>query len=245
MRIFGLIGKSIEHSFSPGFFTDKFIKENQPDFQYKLFPLKNIEEVVQLCIANTEIQGLNVTIPYKKAVIPFLNEIDPVALEIGAVNTIKIVRDQKQIRLLGFNTDAYGFEHSCSALHRQTKALVLGTGGVALAVTFVLKQLQIPFFSVSRFPKGKFETGYNNLNDSIMQDHQIIINTTPLGMYPDVGECPPIPYKYLNSKHFLFDMIYNPAETKFLKLGRLEGATTQNGKLMLELQAERSWEIWN
>ena len=246
MRVFGLIGKSIEHSFSPGFFNQKFIREKLPDCQYKLFPLKNIEEVVRLINTNPGIRGLNVTIPFKKTVIPFLNEIYPVASEIGAVNTIKIVRDQKQIRLIGYNTDAYGFQFSCIALHyRQKKALVLGTGGAALAVKFILKRMQIPFLSVSRFPKNKFEIGYNNLDGSVMREHQVVINTTPLGMFPDVNECPPIPYRYLNSKHFLFDLIYNPTETKFLKLGRLSGATIQNGLLMLELQAERSWEIWN
>lgn len=244
MRVFGLIGKTLEHSFSPGFFDEKFTRENVPDCTYKLFTLQDAKEIYSLIRDNPEIEGLNVTIPYKKDIMPVLDWISDDAYEIGAVNTIRIRRAGGKIRLEGFNTDATGFLHACTALRNRPAALVLGTGGSAAAVQYILKQFQIPFLSVSRNPSGR-EMGYNNLNEKIVKEHQLIINTTPLGMYPDVDHFPPLPYQYFTSEHHLFDLIYNPAETLFIRKGKAAGARAQNGFLMLELQAERSWEIWN
>jgi shikimate dehydrogenase len=245
MRIFGLIGKTLEHSFSPGFFNEKFLRENHPDCSYKLFPLLSIEQIIDLAASNPEIKGFNVTIPYKQEVIPFLNEVSPDVKKLGAVNTIKIQRSAKQVKLSGFNTDTFGFQHACSGLRFRQPALILGTGGSAQAVKFVLKKFQIPFISVSRNPKGDDEISYTEVDDSIVKKHLLIINTTPLGMFPNVDAYPQIPYDLLTKNHFLYDLIYNPLETKFLRFGRLAGCQTENGQLMLELQAERSWEIWN
>ena len=244
MRIFGLIGKTLSHSFSPGFFDEKFTRENFPECTYKLFPLQDAKEIHSLIRENPEIEGLNVTIPYKKDIMPLLDEISGDAREIGAVNTIRIHRGGGKIRLEGFNTDATGFLHACTALRNRPAALVLGTGGSAAAVKYILERFQIPFLSVSRSPSGS-EIGYDDLDEKAIRKHRLIINTTPLGMYPDIDHFPPVPYQHLKSEHHLFDLIYNPAETLFLKKGEAAGARTQNGFLMLELQAERSWEIWN
>lgn len=245
MRVFGLIGKTLGHSFSPGFFEEKFLRENLPGYTYRLFPIEKISDVVRLIRENPEIDGLNVTIPYKQDVIRYLNHISPDARRMGAVNTIKIFRKQNSIQLSGYNTDAFGFQHACRALQSRHAALVLGTGGSAKAVCFVLELFGIPYLSVSRNPKYPKIIGYNDLDKSIMDQHRLIINTTPLGMHPETDSCPPVPYQYLTRKHFLFDLIYNPAETEFLKRGKQAGATIQNGEVMLELQAEKSWEIWN
>lgn len=245
MRIFGLIGKTLGHSFSPGFFEEKFLRENLPDSTYRLFPLPEISNITELAINNPEIEGFNVTIPYKQDVIPYLHEIAPDARELGAVNTIKITRTGNRVKFSGYNTDTFGFQHACAALRFRHPALILGTGGSARAVQFVLNTYQIPFLSVSRKPEQDNVLSYDDLDENILKKYRLIINTTPLGMYPKVKACPQIPYEKLSRQHFLYDLIYNPAETEFLKRGRNAGAHTQNGQLMLELQAERSWEIWN
>lgn len=245
MRLYGLIGKTLGHSFSPGFFTEKFRSERISDSSYKLYALPKIEDVLPLVQNNPDICGLNVTIPYKQEIMPLLDEIDPIAREIGAVNTIKIIRDQHKIKLMGFNTDASGFELSCTIQPKNLKALVLGTGGSALAVKYVLNTWDVPFYSVSRTPTTTGEIGYMDLDKDLIRTHQLIINTTPLGMFPNVDAFPPIPYQFVRNQHFLYDLVYNPIETKFLKLGKAAGAATQNGLLMLKLQAEKSWEIWN
>lgn len=245
MIIYGLIGNPLGHSFSPGYFNEKFLRENFQNKTYKLFPLNQAQDIIILLNQNPEIKGLNVTIPYKREIIDFLDELDPVAEKIGAVNTIKISRSAGSMHLKGFNTDAVGFQYSCKGLRKKIKAIVLGTGGSAQAITYVLDQLQIPFISVSRTPKKSNEIGYEDLTERLIYDHFLIINTTPLGMAPDIGTSPSFPYQYLSPDHFLYDLIYNPAETQFLKKGSKQGATIQNGQLMLELQAERSWEIWN
>jgi len=245
MIVYGLIGNPLGHSFSPGYFNEKFLRENFQNRTYKLFPLNQAQHIITLLNQHPEILGLNVTIPFKREVIDFLDELDPVAEKIGAVNTIKIIRSAKGIYLKGYNTDAVGFQYSCIGLRKKIKAIVLGTGGSAKAITYVLNQLQIPFISVSRTPQDSNEIGYEDLNDDIIKKHQLIINTTPVGMAPSIHECPHFPFQYLSPDHFLFDLIYNPAETQFLKKGRQQGASIQNGQLMLELQAERSWEIWN
>jgi len=245
MKIYGLIGKSLQHSFSPCFFNNKFSRENFTDCCYQLFPIENAGEIRTLVAVNTEIAGLNVTIPYKQAVMKYLDYIDPTAQQIGAVNTIKITREKNLTRLFGYNTDAHGFLYSNAALKNRPKTMILGTGGSAQAVRYILKQWQIPFISVSRNPGSKNEIGYLDLNETIIKNHLIIINTTPLGMFPHIDESPLLPYQYLTKSHFLYDLIYNPTETMFLKNAVSAGANTQNGELMLELQAERSWEIWN
>jgi len=245
MIVYGLIGNPLGHSFSPGFFYEKFLRENLSNRQYKLFPLPHARDIIALINQNIEIEGLNVTIPYKRDVIEFLDELDPIAEKIGAVNTIKVIRSPKGIYLKGYNTDAFGFQYSCKGLQNKIKAIVLGTGGSAKAITFVLDQMEIPFISVSRVPTKSNEIGYGDLNETLIKRHLLIINTTPVGMAPDIEKSPSFPFQYLSQHHFLFDLIYNPAETQFLKKGRQQGASIQNGELMLELQAERSWEIWN
>ncbi|MCF8364620.1 MAG: shikimate dehydrogenase [Bacteroidales bacterium] len=245
MRVFGLIGNPLGHSFSPGFFNEKFTRENLTGHIYRLFPLPNVAMIFSLLNEHPEIEGLNVTIPYKKEIIGFLDEIDPIAEKIGAVNTIRISRINRKLKLKGYNTDAFGFAHACNGLRNKPGALVLGTGGSALAVTYVLKQQQLPYISVSRVPEKTNEISYAELSKALILKHKLIINTTPLGMFPEVNRYPEIPYEFLTTSHHLFDLIYNPATTKFLEMGMINGASTQNGEMMLELQAERSWEIWN
>ena len=241
--LFGLIGYPLSHSFSKRYFNDKFRKEALNDYYYELFPLKNVDELHSLILNQPRLMGLNVTIPYKKVVIPFLDEIEVEAQTIGAVNTIRI----REGKLKGFNTDVYGFEQSLvkkmdSSIHQ--RALILGTGGAAQAVAFVLNKCQIPFKFVSRRKDENDCLGYSDLNE-VMDDYQIIINTTPLGMSPAIDSKPNLPYDKINGHHLLYDLVYNPAETAFLKEGNKRGAATINGLEMLHLQAEKAWEIWN
>lgn len=246
MRIFGLIGYPLSHSFSKGYFTSKFEKENIADCQYENFPIESIELLPSILENNPEINGLNVTIPYKEKVIPYLNEISPEAQEIGAVNTISITREGTKTYLKGYNTDVYGFMESLKPLlkpHHQS-ALVLGTGGASKAVKFALKKLNIGYTSVSR---NKSESGltYEDLTKEIISHNAIIINTTPLGTFPQTEEFPPLPYQYLTPGHLLYDLVYNPAITAFLNHGISHSSQTKNGLEMLHLQAEKAWEIWN
>ena len=242
MRLFGLIGFPLSHSFSKGFFTDKFEKEGITGCRYENFPIEDISRFPLLWKEHPQLEGLNVTIPYKQAVIPFLDEFSEAAKEIGAVNCIRL-RDN---RLKGHNTDVIGFRRSLEPLLKphHTKALILGAGGAAKAVKFALKQLGIHYTEVSR----KYFDGtiaYEAIDEAVMQSHPLIINTTPLGMYPNVAEAPPIPYHFITSDHLLYDLIYNPAETQFMQNGAARGAAVKNGHEMLILQAEASWEIWN
>jgi len=238
MKVYGLIGYPLSHSFSKGFFAEKFAKENIKDCIYETFPIPSIEEFTTL----PDVSGLNVTIPYKEVVIPYLDELSPAAAEIQAVNCIRFVDGVKT----GFNTDAIGFRRSLEPLLKahHTKALVLGTGGAAKAVQYVLNALDIPYKLVSRKATHK-AMAYSELRPDVMEEYTLIINTTPLGMYPNVDAAPEIPYEYLTSQHLLYDLIYNPAVTSFLKQGADKGAATKNGHEMLILQAEASWEIWN
>ncbi len=241
MKILGLVGFPLSHSFSKKYFTEKFEQENIAGWQYELFPLERIEELSGLLAKNPLIVGLNVTIPYKEAVIPYLDEVDSSAA-FGAVNTIKIQGG----KLRGFNTDVYGFEESLKPLlkahHRA--ALVLGTGGAAKAVASVLARLGIGCTYVSRTPhEGQFS--YKNIDENILDTHTIIVNTTPLGMYPKVEFCPDLPYEKLTDKHLLYDLVYNPNVTTFLKNGKKQGTHIKNGLEMLYLQAERAWSVWN
>lgn len=242
MKNFGLLGKNIDYSFSRRYFKDKF-ETNKLNCTYNNFDLETIEDFESLKTAEIQLSGLNVTIPYKKVVIPYLDAIDSEAQEIGAVNTIKIENG----KLTGYNTDHFGFEHSLKPhlKSHHKKALILGTGGASKAVAFALKKLGIHFEYVSRTASSIVKYTYESLAVEGVGNYQIIINCTPLGTFPDVNKCPEIPYEQITSKHLLFDLIYNPEETLFLKHGKEKNATTLNGLEMLRLQAEKSWEIWN
>ena len=238
---FGLIGKDISYSFSKKFFTQKFINEGLNNCSYENYDINSISELLEV-INDTKIKGLNVTIPYKESVIELLNHIDPIAKKIGAVNTIKI---DKQNKLLGYNTDYIGFKQSLeSNISNQKRALILGTGGASKAIVYALKTLNIKTLLVSRKKREESIT-YEDISNQIIKDHTIIINCTPLGTYPNIEECPKIPYQYITERHLCYDLIYNPIKTKFLILSEKEGASTINGNEMLKNQAIESWKIWN
>lgn len=239
---FGLLGKNISYSFSRGYFSSKFSELKLPNYSYENFDLQSISEITDVLKNTKNLSGLNVTIPYKEAIISYLSELEPSAEEIGAVNTIKI----SSTGLKGYNTDAYGFKSAIEPyLKKQhTKALILGTGGASKAIAYVLKQLNIQFAFVSRTGKNNGYR-YDELNKNIIEDHTVIINCTPLGTFPNITEKPKIPYQYINQEHLFFDLIYNPEKTAFLSYGETQGATILNGLQMLEFQAEKAWEIWN
>lgn len=247
MRKFGLIGYPIGHSFSHLYFTEKFAKEGISDCLYENFELENIEQLKSLVQNSPEIVGLNVTIPYKETVMELLDEIDSMAKEIGAVNTIKIIRDNSTFKMKGFNTDVFGFEEPLKAVlkEKKSKALVLGTGGAAKAVKWVLKKLGVQYSVVSRKEGVEVDFTYNQLSSREIAEHNIIVNTTPLGMAPNVEVAPELDYSAITSSHILYDLIYNPEETTFLSYGVQKKAITINGLPMLGLQAEKAWEIWN
>ncbi|MFP4471640.1 MAG: shikimate dehydrogenase family protein [Bacteroidales bacterium] len=245
MKCFGLTGKSLIHSFSQHYFTEKFLRENFPDCSYELFELQKPQDIPQLVKSRPDIAGLNVTIPFKESIIPYLDQCDEEATRIGAVNTIAVRRKKNNVMLSGFNTDAWGFENSTDVFLQYKKALVLGTGGSARAVDYVLKKWGIESLFVSRNPAGGNVISYAGLSPEIVARHPFIINTTPLGMVPHVQDFPPIPYEFISEKHFLYDLIYNPAQTVFMQKGQAAGARVMNGVHMLGLQAERAWEIWN
>ncbi|MDP2088908.1 MAG: shikimate dehydrogenase [Flavobacteriaceae bacterium] len=240
---FGLIGKNIPYSFSKKYFTEKFHQLNLTNHEFHNFDIDDLDKLPVVLKNYPNLKGLSVTIPYKEQIINLLDEISPEAEEIRAVNCVKIINQTR----IGYNTDIFGFENSFKSLLKPThqKAMVLGTGGASKAIKFVLKKLDIPFISVSRNPKKTHEISYNSLTDKVMKDYQIIINCTPVGTFPSVNEFPQIPYESLTSNHFLFDLIYNPSETMFLAKGKERGALIKNGLEMLELQAEKSWEIWS
>lgn len=238
---FGLVGKNISYSFSKGYFTDKFSALGLEGYSYENFDLQHIDELRELLTSNPDVIGLNVTIPYKQEVIPYLDALDTQAKEIGAVNTIKFDGE----RLIGYNTDAYGFQKSIEPFLKShhTKALILGTGGASKAIAFVLGKLGIGVTYVSRNP-GEIQIGYDDLNRSVLENHLILVNCTPLGTHPNVDQKPAIPYSHITEKHLLFDLIYNPEKTTFLKEGKQRGADIVNGRHMLKLQADRAWKIW-
>ena len=237
MRTFGLIGKSLEHSFSSQYFNEKFFKEGITDTQYLNFELKDISEFTEL-IKTHKLSGLNITIPYKESIIPFLDELNEEAKEMGAVNTIQF-RNGKTI---GHNTDHIGFTNSIKPLlEDRNKAIILGDGGAAKAIKYALKKLNIEYKTINR--NTSFD--YLDITKQITGYYTIIINTTPVGSYPNINNFPKIPYEYLNQNYLLFDLIYNPNETKFLAYGKAKNAQTKNGLEMLQLQAEESWNIWN
>ncbi|MCB0515123.1 MAG: shikimate dehydrogenase [Chitinophagales bacterium] len=239
---FGLIGYPLSHSFSKKYFDQKFAAtSSSAPLSYALFPLAHISDLPELLAAMPNLVGFNVTIPYKEKIIPYLSALSPEATAIGAVNVV--VRHQN--KLLGYNTDAIGFAQSIQPLLRahHTSALVLGNGGAAKAVCYVLQQLGIHYTIVSRTPTSQ-QLHYAALLPALLQKNYLIINTTPLGMYPNVETAPEIPYEAISEKHILYDLVYNPAETLFLQKGKKQGAATQNGLEMLHLQAEAAWDIW-
>ena len=244
MKLYGLTGFPLGHSFSKKYFTEKFEKEKMGDCFFELFPLADINHFPQLVDAHPQLKGLAVTIPHKQAVMPFLSALDETALEVGAVNCIRINHNN----LTGYNTDTLGFERSFKPLLQphHKKALVLGTGGASKAVQHVLNKLSIPFTLVSRrCQPGVNCVPYTSLSKEILDENQIIINCTPVGMTPHEVGLPAIPYQFLGSEHYLYDLIYKPAETGFLKEGKQRGCLTKNGYEMLLLQAEENWKIWN
>lgn len=239
MRHFGIIGYPLHHSFSAKYFSQKFEQENI-DAEYSLYPLDKDEwtKGERLMELLNSLDGMNVTMPYKQAIIPYLDRLDDTAAAVGAVNVV--------CRRVGYNTDCIGFMESIRPILRDTdhKALVLGTGGASKAVCYGLKQLGILPTLVSRTPKDGM-IGYEDMTEAVMTEHSIIVNCTPLGMVPDTESYPPIPYEFISAQHLLFDCIYNPEETVFLKKGRAQGATIQNGMEMLTGQAKAAWMIWN
>lgn len=246
MKTFGLIGYPLKHSFSYRFFGEKFKKENI-DAQYLNFEIADIGMLPDIIKEYTKLQGLNVTIPYKEQVIPFLDELDATANAIGAINVIKITRNGDNVYLKGYNSDYIGFRNSISPLinpdiHR--KALILGTGGASKAVEYGLKDLGLDTKYVSRSKKDGMLT-YDELSEDIMSEYTVIVNASPVGTFPNIDECPDIPYSYIGKNHLLYDLVYNPAVTKFLETGKSQGAKIKNGEEMLELQAIAAWHIWN
>ncbi len=244
MREYGLIGFPLSHSFSQKYFTDKFVKESIDDAIFHAFSIPTINELPDVLKQHPALKGFAITIPYKRAVIPYLTSVSDAVKETGACNCVKI----DGAALTGYNTDIAGFENCfIKPLQKHhTRALILGTGGAAAAVEFVLQRLQLPYAYVSRnTDKAANILGYGDLTAGIMQQHTIIINCTPLGTYPKTDEAPAIPYNLLTPNHYLFDLVYNPPLTKFLQLGKEKGATIQNGYEMLVIQAEENWKIWN
>jgi shikimate dehydrogenase len=249
MDLYGLIGYPLTHSFSKRYFSEKFIKEGIEGSRYDLFEMDTVESLPELIKTKPELRGLNVTIPHKQAVIPLLNELDEnSAKRIGAVNTIKIFSDGST---KGYNTDYYGFRQSLVEWldHRgenskHISALVLGTGGASKAVIAALQDLKTNYTLVSRTASDGV-LSYDDLNEEIIKNNRLIINTTPLGMYPKAENCPPIPYEFITRQHFLYDLVYNPENTLFLQRGLEKNAAVLNGLKMLHLQAEKAWDIWN
>lgn len=258
MKKLGLIGYPLSHSFSKGYFTKKFLQEGLESYNYDNYEIEKIQFFKNIIHSDPSIIGLNVTIPYKEQVIAFLDEIDPEAEKIGAVNTVKILNGKTK----GYNTDVYGLEQTLRKLlggnflhsneveeqdinedNATIKALILGTGGAAKATAYVVTKLGIPYKLVSR-SMSKGELTYQDIDAAILTEHQLLINTTPLGMSPKVDNAPDIPYNHLSDKHFLYDLIYNPEKTLFLQQGEAQGAKIANGLELLHLQAERAWEIW-
>ena len=241
MAKYGLIGTNINYSFSKTFFSIKFDLEKLEN-TYENFDIDNVSKFADIIKNNPNLKGLNVTIPFKEKIIPFLDKVDKEAKAIGAVNTIKFSKDG---RLVGYNTDPYGFAKALAEFPpiNDKTALILGNGGASKAIKYVLDAMVFDYKIVSRTPSENTIT-YTDLTKEIIENHKLIINTTPLGVSPNTWECPDIPYQYITKKHFLFDLIYNPRETEFLKRGFGKGATIANGMKMLEYQAKKSWSIW-
>jgi shikimate dehydrogenase len=246
MDRYGLTGYPLTHSFSKRFFTEKFERESI-DATYENFEIPEISLFPEILKNNPDLKGLNVTIPYKEQVIPYLNELESAAKDVGAVNTVRIYRTGNETYLKGFNTDIWGFETSLKPLLKKhhKKALILGTGGASKAIKYVLRKLQIDYISASILELKENEIRYGKIDEQIMAERLLIINATPLGTYPNTENCPDIPYEFLTKDHLLFDLVYNPEFTKFMKKGKERGAEVKNGLEMLLQQALKSYEIWN
>lgn len=246
MKKYGLIGYPLGHSFSRNFFNEKFESE-KVDAEYLNFEIPTIDDFPHVISANPTLNGLNVTIPYKEQVMHFLNEVSPEAKEIGAVNVIKFDRSKGKLRLVGYNSDVIGFTRSIEPLIESyhTKALILGTGGASKAINYGLKKLGLETRFVSRGKKDDETFTYSQLTPEVMDEYKVIVNCSPVGMYPHTDECPDIPYECLTPRHLLYDLVYNPNTTLFMKKGSEKGAVTKNGLEMLLLQAFAAWEIWN
>lgn len=244
MKVYGLIGYPLTHSFSAEYFREKFRKEGICDARYRNFPLSDIHEFPHLLSGVPELAGLNVTIPYKESVMPFLDSIDDVACEVGAVNVVCFLSGGKT---RGYNTDITGFSESIKPYIRphHKNALILGTGGASKSVAWALRKMGIGVRFVSRTPVSPGETDYKGLTDGVIRSHPLIVQTTPLGMHPNDDGCPPIPYEYIGPGHLLYDLVYNPCITRFMEKGMEKGATAVNGMQMLRIQAEESWKLWN
>lgn len=244
-KIFGLVGYPLGHSFSAKYFSDKFEKEGI-DAKYLNFEMQDILEIERILSDHKNLVGFNITIPHKTNIFPYLSEIDQEAKAIGAVNVVKTIQTDKGIQLKGFNSDVIGFEKSLKPQLQPShkKALIFGTGGASKAVVYALQKLGISYKFVSRTPSSQQFT-YADITPEVMEEYTLLINCTPLGMSPKTELCPEIPYKFITSNHYLYDLIYNPEETLFLKNGAKQGAVTKNGLEMLHLQAEAAWEIWN
>ena len=242
IKRYGLIGRNIAYSFSRGYFKQKFETENLEKCTYENFDLNEIQELNKILIKKN-IYGLNVTTPFKREVVPFLDRLSPTAEKMNAVNTIKFHKDGT---ISGHNTDVYGFQKSLLEIISTPpkKALILGTGGASSAVAFVMKKLNIEFTYISR-SAGANAIEYNKVDEKVMNEHHLIINASPQGTFPDIHLAPQLPYAFLTNDHVLFDLIYNPPETRFLQEGKKRGCKTLNGQKMLEYQAEKSWQIWN
>lgn len=240
---YGLIGRNINYSFSKDYFTEKFKSYHFDNCEYLNFDIATCGEFISIIKETKGLKGLNVTIPYKEEIIPYIDSLSKNAKKIGAVNTIVVSKKKK---LKGYNTDFYGFKKALKPLLKShhTKALILGTGGASKAVAFALKKLKIEYDFVSR-NANEFQFSYQEINTAIFEDYTIIINTTPLGTFPTIDECPALDYSLFTKKHIAFDLVYNPEETFFLKQAKNHGAITKNGYDMLVFQAEKAWEIWN
>lgn len=245
MEKYGLIGYPLSHSFSRDFFNEKF-KSESIDAEYLNFEIPSIDRLPETLTANPDLRGFNVTIPYKEKIISYLDELSEEADHIGAVNVVKISQRKGKTFLKGYNSDVIGFMRSIEPLldSNRRRALVLGTGGASKAVTYALHRLGVDILMVSRNPKEGM-ISYNQLTPEIVNSHKIIINCTPVGMYPHSDECPQIPYQAVEFGHLLYDLVYNPDETLFLKQGKQQGAETKNGLEMLLLQAYASWDFWH
>ena len=242
MRQFGLIGKNLSHSFSKVYFEEKFVREHITETTYDLFELSDIQNIANFIHNHPSLVGFNVTIPYKQQIIPYLDELSDEAKTIGAVNTVFIQHNDTQLFTKGYNTDVIGFRNSLQGTTIPDRALILGTGGAAAAIKYVLEQEGCACTAVSR--DAHRGLSYPSLTPDIIAQHKLIVNCTPLGTFPNINEKPDIPYEGISGEHFLYDLVYNPSETTFLKEGILRGARTLNGLAMLHAQAEAAWKIW-
>ncbi|WP_462254430.1 shikimate dehydrogenase family protein [Ferruginibacter sp.] len=243
MKVYGIIGYPLGHSFSQKYFTEKFVTEGINDCNYKIFAIKSVDGLKDVLIQNPDLNGFNITIPHKQSILSLLDDTTKLPQNLHACNCVKIVNG----KFIGFNTDVIGFEETLLSQLKShhTHALILGNGGAAEAVKFVLNKLNIQYKVVSRKLHDGSDLTYADINEKIIREHLLIINTTPLGTFPNVDECPAIPYQYLTAQHFLYDLVYNPPKTLFLKKGEEQGTAIKNGYDMLMIQAEESWRIWN